>query len=143
MRLRTTIITVFITVLAVMAALKPNTVYRFMDNPQFWIFLAVLLFIFYVLPLLLKPLIPQPSADYYTKSDPPPPAGARIRLTWLPYNNAYPEPNCYIGSEGIVTQLDVNNGSFVLDMGGASLIIGNTGGRHGNGYTYELLEKAK
>lgn len=79
-------------------------------------------------------------ADYKTKSDPPPPAGARIRLTWLPYNNAYPEPNCYIGSEGIVTQLDTEDGSFVLEMeSGAGLVVGNHRGRHGNGYTYILI----
>lgn len=52
-----------------------------------------------------------------------PKEGAKIKITWLPYNNGYPQPNVYIGSEGIVEDLDMETGSFVLNMGSSALII--------------------
>ena len=53
-----------------------------------------------------------------------PQEGKRIEITWLPFNNAYPEPNCYIGSKGIVEDVQ-EDGSFVLRFNsGSSLIVG-------------------
>ncbi len=52
----------------------------------------------------------------------PPKNGDKIKLTWLPYNNAIPNKNCYIGSEGIVT--DMSDYGFTLDMGNGILIVG-------------------
>ena len=64
------------------------------------------------------------------KNYPKPFEGQKIRLTWLPtplnldyrYHSIEDKKNCYIGSEGIVTDLD-KNGSFVLDMNGAKLVV--------------------
>ena len=51
-----------------------------------------------------------------------PKIGDRIKITYLPYNNAYPEPNCYIGTCGIVDYL-YDNGGFCLNTGNSILCI--------------------
>jgi len=94
-------------------------------------------FYYYLLKTAGKIKLPVP---YNVKSDPPPLEGDRIRITWLPYNNAYPEPNCYIGSEGVVDWVDTEDGSFHLRMeSGAGLMVGIR--RYGRKpeYKYELI----
>ena len=48
--------------------------------------------------------------------------GDKIEITWLPYNNGYPNKNAYIGSKGVVENLD-KDGSFDLKMETAILIV--------------------
>ena len=52
----------------------------------------------------------------------PPKVGQKIQVTWLPYNNGYPNKNVYIGCKGIVTDV-VREGGFCLDLGGAILAV--------------------
>jgi hypothetical protein len=40
--------------------------------------------------------------------------GDKIVITWLPNNNGYPNPNAFIGSKGVVQ--DVDSDGFVLRM---------------------------
>lgn len=49
--------------------------------------------------------------------------GESIEITWLPYNNAWPEKNCYIGSTGVVVESD-SDGIMLILRSGATLIIG-------------------
>ena len=53
-----------------------------------------------------------------------PPEGSKIKITWLPYNNGWPEKNVYIGSEGIAKECSPEG--FTLDMEKANLIVGGT-----------------
>jgi hypothetical protein len=48
--------------------------------------------------------------------------GEKIKITWLPYNNGYPNKNVYIGSEGVVEDLH-EDGSFCLRMETAILVV--------------------
>jgi len=65
---------------------------------------------------------------------PQPKIGERIKITWLPFNNGYPNPNCYIGSVGIVDYL-YDNGGFCLNMGGSILCVTR------NKFKYEILDE--
>ena len=52
----------------------------------------------------------------------PPKNGDKIKITWFPNpRNNRTEKNCYIGSEGVVTDMDKDG--FILDMGGALLLV--------------------
>lgn len=62
----------------------------------------------------------------------PPSLGRKIRLTWLPKNNAWPYKNTYIGSEGEVKAVH-EDGSFDLWMGTAWLTVGTK-------YRYEYID---
>lgn len=48
--------------------------------------------------------------------------GDKIEITWLPYNNGFPNENCYIGSTGVVDHL-YDNGGFVLKTGHSILCV--------------------
>jgi hypothetical protein len=48
--------------------------------------------------------------------------GDRVLITWLPENNARPNPNCYIGSEGTVESCD-KDGFWLKYDSGASLLV--------------------
>jgi len=55
-----------------------------------------------------------------------PPIGTKIKITWLPYNNAYPNKNCYIGEIGICDEICADYGGFWIRLeSGASLFVGN------------------
>lgn len=52
--------------------------------------------------------------------------GSKIKITWLPYNNAYPNKSCYIGEVGVVDEICQNPEGFWLRLpSGGSLYIGN------------------
>jgi len=51
-----------------------------------------------------------------------PKIGDNLKITWLPYNNGFPEPNVWIGSSGIVDYI-YPNGGFCLNMGGSILCV--------------------
>lgn len=52
-----------------------------------------------------------------------PTQGNCIKITWLPMNNAKPNPNCYIGSTGVAEDVKPD-GSFTLQMKSGSLMVG-------------------
>lgn len=56
------------------------------------------------------------------KYSPQPNIGDSIEITWLPYNNGYPNKNCYIGTAGIVDYL-YDNGGFCLNIENSILCI--------------------
>jgi hypothetical protein len=47
--------------------------------------------------------------------------GKRIKITWLPKNNAHPRKNCYIGGEGVVECFD--DEGFVLRYDSGAILI--------------------
>jgi len=66
--------------------------------------------------------------------------GDKIRLTWLPNSKNHPSiENCYIGSEGIVMDMDespLTDGSFTLKMESSYLILPF----NKKGFEYEKLK---
>jgi len=49
--------------------------------------------------------------------------GERIKITFLPKNNAAPNPNCYIGSTGVVEESDADGFVLRYDSGSSLIVI--------------------
>lgn len=65
-----------------------------------------------------------------------PQEGSTIKITNLPFNNAYPTANCYIGSIGIAKEVG-QDGSFTLEMKSGSILIVH------NRYEFEYIKAEK
>ena len=56
----------------------------------------------------------------------------KIKITWLPTNNGWPNANAYIGMEGYVKE-NYRGGGFCLDTGESYLVVS------GCKYRYKVL----